>query len=417
VDEGLVLPSLFILAQLKKERDLNNSSFIEKASQVFMNTYSRFPIVLEKGEGAWVWDVEGNKYLDLVGGVAVNALGHNHPDLVNAITKQAERLIHVSNLYYNIPAIELAEYIVQHSFADKVFFCNSGAEANEGAIKLLRKYFKKQGKPQQYEVITFVNSFHGRTLGMISATGQERIKKDFDPLLPGFVHVPLNDWSALEKAINPKTAGVMIELAQGEGGVVFAKLDFLKRLRTMCDEKGLLLLFDEVQTGVGRTGKLFAYEHSGVIPDILTLAKGLAGGVPIGAVLAKENIAQAFQPGDHATTFGGSPFVTQVAMAVLKALEKGVLKNVQETGAYFLTKLQKLKEKFSFIQEARGAGFLLGLELKIPGKDFVSAGLKKGLLLNCTQEKVLRFVPPLILSPAEVDFAIDRLEVIFQEAV
>ncbi len=394
---------------------MNNSTLIQKASQVFFNTYSRFPIVLAKGEGAWVWDIEGNKYLDLVAGVAVNSLGHNHPSLVKAIKNQVEQLIHVSNLYYNIPAIELADYLVKHSFADKVFFSNSGAEANEGAIKLLRKYFKKQGKPEKYEVITFVNSFHGRTLGMISATGQERIKKDFEPLLPGFTHVPLNDWVALEKAISPKTAGILIELAQGEGGVVFAQVEYLKKIRKLCDEKGLLLLFDEVQTGVGRTGKLFAYEHSGVVPDILTLAKGLAGGVPIGAILAKEEIAKSFEPGDHATTFGGSPLVTQAALAVLKVLEEGVLKNVQETGAYFLSKLQELKEKYSFIQEARGCGFMLGLELKIPGKDFVLAGLKKGLLLNCTQEKVLRFVPPLILSTSEVDFAIARLEEIFQE--
>ncbi len=392
-----------------------NQSYIDRSAKVLMNTYGRLPIVLERGEGSWVWDVEGKKYLDLVAGIAVNCLGHSHPEIVKTVSEQIKTLTHTSNLYHTVPGIELAELLVKNSFADRVFFCNSGAEANEGAVKLLRKYFKKKGQPDKFEVITMINSFHGRTLAMMSATGQEKIKKGFDPLMPGFKHVPYNNLEAVEKAITPQTAAIMLELVQGEGGVVFAGQEYLKSLRQLCDQRGLLLIYDEIQTGVGRTGKLFAYEHSGVKPDILTLAKGLAGGLPIGAILAKEEIAQAFEPGDHASTFGGNPFVTQVAKKVLQILQSGALANANNSGEYFTSKLLKLKDKFSFISEVKGQGLMLGVTLTIPGKEIVLKGIEKGLLLNCTQEKVLRFVPPLLISKEEIDFAVARLDEIFGE--
>lgn len=380
-----------------------------------MNTYGRFPVLIEKGEGCWLWDVEGKKYLDLVAGIAVNCLGHSHPEIVKVVSEQIKILTHTSNLYHTAPGIELAELLVKSSFADRVFFCNSGAEANEGAVKLVRKYFKKKGQAEKVEIITMLNSFHGRTLAMISATGQEKVKKGFEPLMPGFSHVPYNDLNALEKAISPQTAAVMLELIQGEGGVVFANLDYLKAVRELCDKKDLLLIYDEVQTGMGRTGKLFAYEHSGVKPDILTMAKALAGGLPIGAILAKEEIAQAFEPGDHAATFGGNPFVTRVAKKVIEILQSGLLQSSKEMGDYFMHKLLKLKDKYKLISEVNGQGLILGVTLTLPGKEVVMKGLEKGLLLNCTQEKVLRFVPPLLISKEEVDFAVIKLDEIFGE--
>ncbi len=392
-----------------------NQEFIEKSSQVIMNTYGRFPVVLEKGEGCWVWDVEGKKYLDLVAGIAVNCLGHAHPVVLQALTEQASKLIHTSNLYHTLPGIELADLLTKSSFADRVFYCNSGAEANEGAVKLARKYFKKKGQADRSEVITMTNSFHGRTLAMISATGQEKVKKGFEPLMPGFHHVPYNDFKALENKVNDKTAAVLLELVQGEGGVVFADADYLKAVRALCDQKGILLIYDEIQTGMGRTGTLFAYEHTGIAPDILTMAKALAGGLPIGAILAKEAVAQAFEPGDHAATFGGNPLVTHVAKKVLETLQLTVLKSSREIGEYLLSNLFIFKEKYKIVSEVRGQGMMLALELSIPGKEVVLKGLEKGLLLNCTQEKVLRFVPPLVLKKEEVDFAIAQLDAIFKE--
>lgn len=393
---------------------MNSQQIIDRANQVLMPTYTRFPIVLAKGEGCWVWDVEGKKYLDLVGGIAVNCLGHADPRLQKVISEQASKLVHISNLYYNLPQIELAELLVQSSFADQIFFCNSGAEANEGAIKLTRKYFKKKNLPEKYEVICMQNSFHGRTLAMISATGQSKIQKGFEPLVEGFIHVPFGDFEAIQKKINSKTAAIFLEPIQGEGGVQFPPEGYLKKVRELCDEKGLLLIYDEVQTGIGRTGTLFAYEQFGVVPDILTLAKGLAGGLPIGAILATEKVSKSFEPGDHAATFGGNPLVTRVAKEVLSILQEEVLQNCKEVGKYFLEKLLGLKKKYPVIQEIRGKGLMIGVELKKPGKDLVLRGLEKGVLLNCTQEKVLRFIPPLTLSKQEVDFAIEVLDQLFE---
>jgi len=390
---------------------MSNQSIIERAEKVIMNTYGRFPIALVKGDGCWVYDADGKKYLDLVAGIAVNVLGHSHPRLAKVIAEQAARLIHVSNLYHIPSQIDLAEALTRSSFADRTFFCNSGAEANEGAVKLARKYFDQTGSPEKFKVVCMENSFHGRTLAMISATGQAKVKKGFDPMVEGFTHVPFGNYSALEKAVDDETAAVLLEPVQGEGGVRLAASEYLKDVRSLCDRKKLLLIYDEVQSGVGRTGKLFAYEHSGVAPDIMTLAKGLAGGVPIGALLATEEVARAFSPGDHAATFGGNPLATRTALEVLKILEEGALENCRNAGTHFLAGLDDLKKKHpSTIQDVRGLGLMIGVELSKPGKEIVDRGLEKGLLLNCTQEKVLRFVPPLIISKGEVDHALSILD-------
>ncbi|MBL7685780.1 MAG: acetylornithine transaminase [Deltaproteobacteria bacterium] len=390
------------------ETKINNQSIVQRASQVLMNTYGRLPIALARGEGCWVWDYDGNKYLDLVAGIAVNVLGHSHPRLTQVISDQANKIIHTSNIYHILPQVELAERLTQISFADRVFFCNSGAEANEGAVKLTRKYFKKKNQAHRYQVICMSNAFHGRTLAMINATGQEKYLKSFLPPVEGFLHVPYGDLKALEEKMDDSVAAVMLEVVQGEGGVVLASNDFLKQVRKLCDQKGALLIFDEVQTGVGRTGTYFAYEHSQVIPDIMTLAKGLAGGIPIGALLAKESVS-VFEPGDHAATFGGNPFCTRVALEVLQILKEGVLDHSQKVGEYFFNELKKLAQTSSIIQEVRGQGLMLGIELKVPGKDYVTQALSKGLLINCTHENVIRLVPPLILSQSEVDFAMKVL--------
>src|SRR4030095_8424163 len=389
---------------------MSNQSIIDRAGKVIMDTYARLPIALVKGEGSWVYDADGKKYLDLVGGIAVNVLGHSHPRLVKVIGEQAGELIHVSNLYHIPHQVELAEALTKICFADRAFFCNSGAEANEGAVKLARKYFDETGSPEKYKVICMENSFHGRTLAMISATGQAKVKKGFDPLVEGFTHVPFEDLAALEKAVDPETAAVLLEPVQGEGGVRPASAEYLKAVKNLCEQKKLLLIYDEVQSGMGRTGKIFAHEHSGVAPDIMTLAKGLAGGVPIGAILATEEVARVFHPGDHAATFGGNPLATRAALEVLKILQEGVLENCQRVGGYFLEGLKGLQKKHpSLISEVRGLGLMIGAELKKTGKDLVDQGLEKGLLLNCTQEKVLRFVPPLILTQEEAGHALKVL--------
>ncbi|MFO1519296.1 MAG: acetylornithine transaminase [bacterium] len=388
----------------------SNSSIVERASKVIMSTYGRFPIALVKGEGCWAWDADGKKYLDLVAGIAVNCLGHAHPRMVKAIAEQASQIIHTSNLYQILPQIELAETLTKLSFADKAFFCNSGAEANEGAVKLARKYQKKKNKPERYRVVCMQNAFHGRTLAMINATGQEKYRKGFEPPVDGFLHVPFGNFEALEKVADDTVAAVLLEPIQGEGGIVLAPDEYLKKVRKFCDERGLLLIYDEVQTGVGRTGKMFGYEHSGVAPDVMTLAKCLAGVVPIGAILAKGEAANVFEPGDHAATFGGNHLATHVAREVIQVLQDGVLKNCQEVGAYFLDRLKELQKKHPVISDVRGKGLMIGAQLDRPGKEYVTKAMEKGLLINCTQESVLRFVPPLILSKAEVDHAIKILD-------
>ena len=393
---------------------MDSQTLMMLSEKFIANTYARYPIVLVRGKGTRVWDAEGKEYLDFVSGLAVCNLGHCHPKVVKAIQDQAARLIHVSNFYYIEPQIQLASLLCQHSFADKVFFCNSGAEANEGAMKLARKYAKERSESGRYEIITMERSFHGRTLATLTATAQEKYHKGYSPLMPGFKYVPFDDPDFVRKAIDSKTCAIMLEPIQGEGGVICPSEGYLKALREVCDEKGILLIFDEVQVGMGRTGKLFAYEHEGVEPDLLTLAKSLAGGVPIGALLIKKGIAESFQPGDHASTFGGNPLATAAGVAALRAiLEDGMLKNCQEVGDYFFTKLEEIKKKFPFVKEVRGKGLILGMELNIEGSSIVKEMMLKGILINCTMGKVLRFLPPLIVLKEEVDRVVEALEVVF----
>ena len=383
---------------------------LEESSRYLMNTYSRYPIILRKGRGTKVYSIDGKEYLDFVGGIAVNILGHCHPRVVVAVQKQAQRLLHVSNLYQIEPQIKLAKMLVENSFADKVFFCNSGAEANEGAIKLARKYAKERLGEERFEIITALNSFHGRTLASLTATGQERFHRGFEPLVPGFRHVPFNDLGALREAISEKTCAVMLEPIQGEGGVVVPSYEYLKGVRDLCDETGILLILDEVQTGIGRTGRLFAYEHFGMEPDIMTLAKGLGGGVPIGALLAREEVAAAFVPGSHASTFGGNPLATQAAIATIETvLEDGILlEECRRLGRYFVRRLSDLKESFSsIIVDIRGVGLMVGMQLARDCVPIVRACMEKGVLVNCTANNTLRFTPPLIVTEKEIDTVTD----------
>ncbi len=381
------------------------------ADKVIANTYTRYPLALVRGEGSKVYDDQGKAYLDFIAGIAVCNLGHSHPRLVAVLAEQARTLWHVSNLFYTQPQTELAQWLVQHSFADRVFFANSGAEANEAAIKLARKYFKDKGEPQRFRVVSMQQSFHGRTMATLSATGQEKVRKGFDPVLEGFDFVPFNDIHALRGAVDNLTCAVLLEPIQGEGGVVCPDPDYLAKVRGLCDESGCLLIFDEVQCGMGRTGKLFAHEHFGIRPDIMTLAKALANGLPIGAMLATEDAAQSFVPGTHASTFGGTPLVTSVALEVLKLLtEEKVIDRAAQTGTYFKQKLLALKEKHALVKEVRGYGLMLGMELTIAGAPLVKAFMERGILVNCVQDKVLRLAPPLIITQAEIDAFVDCLD-------
>ncbi len=395
---------------------MNNVAYMTRADRVIAQTYSRFPVVMVKGQGCTLWDVEGRAYHDFVAGIAVCNLGHAHPAITRAVSTQAQTLLHVSNLYYTIPQTELAELLVQHSFADRVFFCNSGAEANEAAIKLSRKYFHDQGQPQRHRIIACEQSFHGRTMGALAATGQDKIKQGFAPLLPGFTFVPFNDIEALQRQLDDTVCAVMLEPLQGEGGVCVPAPGYLADVRQLCDEAGCLLVFDEIQTGIGRTGKLFAYEHAAVRPDIMTLAKALANGLPIGAMLATENVARAFTPGAHASTFGGTPLVTAAAVAVLQTLLQGsVLEHGRAMGVYFREKLQQLQTRHACIQEVRGQGLLLGLVLDREAAPIVKACLARGFLINAVQGTILRFAPPLIVEQPTIDALITCLDDVLGE--
>jgi acetylornithine/N-succinyldiaminopimelate aminotransferase len=385
----------------------------DESTRYLMNTYTRFPVLLRKGRGMKVWSSDGKEYLDFVGGVAVNILGHCHPRVVVAIQKQAQRLIHVSNYYHIEPQIKLAKLLVENSFADKVFFCNSGAEAMEAAIKLARKYGKEHIDPGRFEIIAANNSFHGRTIAAITASGQVKLQRGFEPLVPGFRHVPFNNIQALRDAVTGNTCAILLEPIQGEGGVRIPEEDYLKAVRDLCNEHNILLILDEVQTGMGRTGKLFAHEHFGITPDIMAMAKGLGGGVPIGAMLATDKVAAGFQPGNHASTFGGNPLVCAAGVATLETLlEDGfILDQCNRMSVYFVKRLEKLKTKFpSVVKEIRGKGLLLGMELTTEGEPIVRACLEKGLLINCTAGNVLRFIPALIVQRKDIDQLIDALQ-------
>ena len=383
-----------------------------------MHTYARVPISIVRGRGSRVYDLEGREYLDFVAGIAVTVLGHSHPDVVAAIQKQSQWLLHASNLYYTEPQVKLAEALVASSFAKKVFFCNSGAEANEAAIKLARRYAHQKYGPGRHEIVAMLQSFHGRTLATLTATGQEKVKQGFEPLVPGFVHVPFNDFSAIERAITPATAAVMLEIVQAEGGVHVADRAYLKSVRELCRDRDILLIVDEVQTGIGRTGTLFAYQQFDVSPDIMTLAKGLGGGVPIGACLATEDVAAAFTPGTHASTFGGNPLACAAALTVLRVLKEGrVLADSQVTGQHLAKGLLDLKDRLPNVKDVRGLGLLRGMELTIDGKAVVDDCLSRGLLINCTMDRVLRFVPPLIITRREIDRLLDVLADVLSKRV
>ncbi len=379
-----------------------------------MKTYGRYPIVPERGAGCRLWDVDGNSYLDFLAGVAVNNLGHCHPKVVAALREQAGRLLHCSNFYHIPQQIELAEWLCDRSFADRVFFCNSGAEANEAALKLVRKHSREKYGEDRFEVITALASFHGRTIGTISATGQEKVKTGFAPLVPGFRTVSFGDAEAMRQAITPGTCAIMLEPVQGEGGVNVPPPGYLRAVRELCNEFDLLLVYDEVQVGCGRTGTLWAYEQEGIAPDVMTLAKALAGGPPVGTMLTTEALARNLGPGTHGSTFGGNPLVCSAALAAMHTIvNDGVLENCRTMGDYLTRQLEQLQGRYAFIKEVRGRGLIIGMELEIEGGELVNAAMERGLLINCTVGKVLRFVPPLIVSKAEIDEAIGVLDQIF----
>lgn len=384
-----------------------------KAQDVFqaykdyiMPTYTKFPLIFVKGKGSRLWDIHSQVYLDFFPGWGVGNLGHCHPKVMSAVRDQISKLIFIPNNYYHIHQAKLAKEIVYWSYPAKVFFCNSGAEANEAAIKFSRKF--GQGR---YEIITFENSFHGRTLAALAATGQKKYQEGFAPLPEGFKIVKFNDIEEVKKNITGKTVAIMLELIQGEGGINVAGKDFVLNLRKICDEKNLLLIIDEVQTGMGRTGQLWSYQHYGIVPDIMTLAKALGAGLPIGAMVVKREIADTLGPGMHASTFGGGPVVCKAALAVFRAIQKEkLLNNAKKAGEYLFSKLNALKDKYPIIKEIRGMGLMVGVELSIEGKMIVERCIEKGLLINCTHDKVLRLMPVLNITKKEIDKAIDILD-------
>ena len=393
--------------------NIDEKSIMDEDGKYIMKTYGRLPVVLVKGNGMYVEDINGKKYLDFLAGIAVNNVGHCNPEVVETIKKQAETLMHTSNIYYIVPQVKLAKKLVELSGLDKAFFSNSGAEANEAAIKLARKYGKNNNIGEG-EIITMEHSFHGRTLTTITATAKPKYQEGYEPLPRGFKYVPFNDLEALKENITNKTTAIMIEPIQGEGGIHIADKDYLKGVRDLCDDKNIVLIFDEVQCGMGRTGKMFAYELYNIKPDILTLAKALGGGFPIGATLAKEEVADAFTPGSHGTTFGGNQLACACAYTSVSIVEE-LLQNTQQMGDYFINKLKNLKDKYPFIKEIRGIGLMIGMELSFNGSDIVNEMLKKGYLINCTSDTVLRFLPPLIVKKEHIDELVDALDEVFSE--
>ena len=365
-------------------------------------TYTKTPLIFVKGKASHLWDIHGREYLDFFPGWGVNNLGHCHPKVMQAVRDQISKLIFIPNNYYHIPQAQLAEEFVRVSFEAKVFFCNSGAEANEAAIKFSRKFGRGR-----YEIITFENSFHGRTMGALAATAQKKYQEGFAPLPQGFVPVPFNDLSAVQRAVTDKTVAIMLELIQGEGGVNVATDDFIKGVRRLCDERNLLLIVDEVQTGIGRTGTMFCYQQYGVTPDILTVAKALGGGLPIGIMAARKDIADTLGPGMHATTFGGGPVIARAALAVLRTIQKDhILAHVREMGQYLFTRLGELQRELPVIKEVRGRGLMVGVALAVPGKPIVEKCIRQGLLINCTHDTVLRLMPALIVRKKDIDSAL-----------
>jgi predicted acetylornithine/succinylornithine family transaminase len=381
---------------------MDTKTLMEWSAKYHTPNYGRTPLVLVRGEGTRVWDSDGREYLDFTTGIAVTALGHCHPVVTGAIREAAATLLHVSNIFHNAPQVHLARLLVEHSFADRVFFCNSGAEANEAAFKVVRKYAKERLATDRYEIIATHNSFHGRTLATVSATGQPKYQHGFEPLMPGFKHVPYNDLRAMERAMDSHTAAILVEPIQGEGGVNVPDADYLPGLRKLCDESGALLVFDEIQTGVGRTGRLWGYEHSGIEPDVMTLAKALANGIPIGAMLCREHVASALTAGTHGSTFAGSAFVTSVALATLTTVIGDKLaERAEQRGRELMDGLRELQKRLPVIKEIRGKGLLIGIELGRPAAPVMDACREAGLLVLTAGEKVLRLAPPLIVESAD----------------
>ena len=392
------------------------TDWIELESQVFFQKAKRIPLVIESGEGTYVIDVDGKRYLDFVAGIAVNSLGHRHPVLVKAIQEQADRIIHISDIYYSIPQLQLAELLVEHSALDRAFFINSGAEANEAAIKLARKWGREH-KDGAFEIISALNSFHGRTLAAVTATGTERYKAPFAPLPPGFINVPFDDVEAIKNATTPKTCAILLEPVQGEGGVNIPSDDYFRHVRQWCDEQNILLMLDEVQTGIGRLGTLFGYEQTGVEPDVMTLAKGLAGGVPIGAILAREDIAACFVPGDHGSTFGGNPLASAAGYAVLKyVIDEDLPAQVARKGEHLMARLRSLEDRHSGISEIRGRGLLCAVEFDSDvAAPLVNACIERGLLVNQLKPNAIRLMPPLTVAEEELDEAVKIIDAALTE--
>lgn len=382
--------------------------------EYILPTYTQVPVCLVKGKGSRVWDLEGKEYIDFFPGWAVSGLGHCHPIVTNAIKEQSRKIIHVANNFLNAKQALLGQELSKNAFPARSFFCNSGAEATEAAVKFARKYGHDSGR---YEVITMRQSFHGRTLAAITATGQDKVKKGFEPLPAGFAYADLNDLDSVKKQITDKTIAIFLEPIQGEGGVNVAEVSFIKALRKLCDEKDMLLIFDEVQTGMGRTGKMFAFQHYGIEPDLMTLAKSLGNGVPIGALMVNKRVKkEVFTPGTHATTYGGNPLVTAAALGVLKAVKKErLLQNTVKMGDYLGKRLEAMKKKYPFIVQIKGMALMRGLELSIPGASIADKARDKGLLINCTQDKILRIMPAITINKKTLDTGLAILEKVFQE--
>lgn len=392
---------------------MTDEQIYESDKRDYLPVFARYQIVLDHGEGVYVYDTHGKKYVDFLGGIAVNVLGHNHPALVKAVAEQAGKMIHCSNLYYTQVQADAAEKLTKLSGFGKVFFGNSGAEANEGAIKVARKYAHTIS-PDKSQIITALHSFHGRTLATLTATGQPKYQEGFGPLPAGFDYVEYNNIEALEKMMSENTAAVMLEPIQGEGGVHVPTAEYLKKVRALCDKYNAVLIFDEIQTGIGRSGEFFAYDKFGVKPDVVTLAKGLAGGVPIGAFITSDKIADVLHAGDHGSTFGGNPLACAAADVVLATVgNEAFLKHVEEMGDYMKSRLEAIKAKFpTLVKEVRGVGLILGMEINKPGRDIVNTCLEKGSIINCTAGNVLRFVPPLIVEKEHIDEVCDILEAV-----
>jgi acetylornithine/N-succinyldiaminopimelate aminotransferase len=395
---------------------MNSAEIIATTHANMVDIYGCLPLAFARGEGSWLYDADDNRYLDFFCGLAVTSLGHKHPGVVRAICEQAEKLTHVSNVFHTEPGARLLERLSKRFGDGRVFLGNSGAEANEAAIKLARRWGHKDGKGR-FEILATLGSFHGRTMATLSATGQEKYHQGFLPLLPGFKLVNYDDIAAMEKALTDQTVAIMVEPIQGEGGVVVPHHDYLKRLRELCDRANLLLILDEVQTGTGRTGKFFCYEHTDIKPDIVTLAKALGGGLPIGAMIAKPDVASALTPGSHGTTFGGNPVACAAALAVNDALDKeGVMQNATEVGAYMMKRLKEISAKMDRVAEVRGLGMIMGVVLKHDPKPVVDACIKERLLVNGTGGTVLRLLPPLNLSRADADTGLAIIERALKEA-